>query len=675
MNSLFLILGLALGHSDNIDTFTYPTATEAQSAWTAKEGAPPVEVYHGKAGQALRLEAPFATVKDCDRVIMDRDIKIDLSSPASFTLDVNVAHPDAVATLSLYFHSSDGWVSAGNRLVGKGWQTLQFDKSVFRAEGNPSGWDKVDRIRIAFWKPASDDHPAHDTTILIRNLVSTWNDTAILLPDDKAQAGSAYAAAATLEQMLGELGIGVDRILESSLTSGSLGKRNLVLLPMNRPSDEVCKTLEKFVEAGGKMYLQYGMPRQLQQTLGFGGDAYYAPQGDDHLASIHFDADDVVGIPPSADQASWNITTAKPIGHNARVIGTWHDRLGRSTGKAAMLISDRGAYLSHITLNDGWAEKKQMFAAVLGNLNPEMWDQFAAAQLKFAERIGHCHSGDELASAIREHLNASTKDLLRKANESLAASRQSLASGQGFKAFGLATRGHELRVEAYLKSQPSPAVEARAFWNHTGTGVYPGDWDRTCKELSEAGFNMIIPNMLWAGVAHYPSDVLPRSETFKEYGDQIKQCLAAAKKHGLEVHVWKVCHNPGSETPPEFLKKMRDAGRTQVDYQGNVTDWLNPAHPDNLQLEVDSMLEVVRKYHVDGIHFDYIRYPHDHLDYSEFSRKKFQSDTGVTVANWPDGLLLRDHMHDAYRDWRAEQITRTGTKPSAAKHVRLRPEH
>jgi len=34
---------------------------------------------------------------------------------------------------------------------------------------------------------------------------------------------------------------------------------------------------------------------------------------------------------------------------------------------------------------------------------------------------------------------------------------------------------------------------------------------------------MILPNMLWGGLAHYPSDVLPPSAQFRKYGDQIEQ--------------------------------------------------------------------------------------------------------------------------------------------------------
>jgi len=154
----------------------------------------------------------------------------------------------------------------------------------------------------------------------------------------------------------------------------------------------------------------------------------------------------------------------------------------------------------------------------------------------------------------------------------------------------------------------SPPREVRAVWNHSGTGAYPGDWQRSAKLLAENGFNMILPNMLWGGVAHYPSDVLPPSATFQKYGDQIEQCCAAAKKHGIEVHVWKVNYNLAT-APKDFVAKLRREGRTQVSAKGEPSDWLCPSHPENQKLELESMLEVARKYPVDGLHFDYIRYP------------------------------------------------------------------
>ena len=199
--------------------------------------------------------------------------------------------------------------------------------------------------------------------------------------------------------------------------------------------------------------------------------------------------------------------------------------------------------------------------------------------------------------------------------------------------------------------------EVRGFWNHSGTGPYPGDWERTTRELKEAGFTMILPNMLWGGVAHYPSKVLPRSDAYRRYGDQIAQCVEAAHRHGIEVHVWKVNWYLGRLTPKEFAREMREAGRTQVSANGSPKDWLCPSHPENFQLEVQSMLEVARDYPVDGLHFDYVRYPDADHCFCPGCRKRFEADSGRPVADWPKDCHSGDRR-DEYNVWRRKQITR-----------------
>jgi uncharacterized lipoprotein YddW (UPF0748 family) len=197
--------------------------------------------------------------------------------------------------------------------------------------------------------------------------------------------------------------------------------------------------------------------------------------------------------------------------------------------------------------------------------------------------------------------------------------------------------------------------EGRAMWNHSGTGAYPGDWERSAKLLAENGFNMILPNMLWGGAAHYASDILPRSSTFQKYGDQIEQCCAAAKKHGIEVHVWKVNYNLCT-APKDFMEKMRREGRTQVSVKGKPSDWLCPSHPENQKLELGSLLEVARKYPVDGLHLDYIRYPDGSHCYCDGCRERFEAQSGRAVADWPKECFSGERR-DEYRDWRCRQIT------------------
>jgi uncharacterized lipoprotein YddW (UPF0748 family) len=224
--------------------------------------------------------------------------------------------------------------------------------------------------------------------------------------------------------------------------------------------------------------------------------------------------------------------------------------------------------------------------------------------------------------------------------------------------------------EAWFKARPSKPGEFRATWIHSAYGIEGWGWDKTIAALKTNGFNAIIPNLLWAGVAHYPSKVLPVSPKVAEAGDQVAECLKAGRKYGIELHVWKVNHNL-LHAPPEFVAKLRAAGRTQKDRKGADVNWLCPSHPDNFALERDSMLEVARLYDVDGLHFDYIRYPNADACYCEGCRERFEKAKGLKLEHWPDDVLSGAQA-EPFGDWRREQITRLVRAVSQEAH-RLKP--
>ena len=338
------------------------------------------------------------------------------------------------------------------------------------------------------------------------------------------------------------------------------------------------------------------------------------------------------------------------------VVEWWYGGDGKATNQPALLLGDRGAFFSHILLSDDYAGKKQMLAAVLGKLAPPLWDQMAKAELDQIARVGHLDSLEELQQYVKSQNNPAAAGRLDVALKLLKTAGEQYAARQYPQAIASARNSRDLLAEAYLRSAPSPAKEGRAWWNHSGTGAYPGDWDRTCKELAASGFNMILPNMLWGGLAHYPSEILPQSSTYRELGDQIQQCVQAAKKHGLEVHVWKVNFNL-SNAPKDFIAKLRQEGRTQVTVRGEPHDWICPSHPENQKLELESMLEVARKYDVDGLHFDYIRYPGREHCYCDGCRGRFEADAAVKVSHWPRDCYSGP-LKDQYHDWRCRQITR-----------------
>ena len=656
-----LLLGL-IGAEQVIDEFRYaspklaPSVPTADWAWVASSQTPPVEFITDGQRTVLKVVAPFATKPELARAVIDRELKLDLAAPGEFSLEVASDMPEVLPRLTLYFRSGAGWYGSGGTLTKQGWQTLRFSKASFRTEGDPAGWHKIDGVRIAAWRSRS-----QDATLLIRRLAAVSHEVALVIPDRSAhrgdrEVGSALDTAELVSGMLAELGLGADAIDDTALLQGALGKRLVAVLAYNPGlGDEAAAALERFVEGGGKLLVCYQLPGRLGSALGFGGAKYVKQQRRGQFAEIRFDAADIPGLPKEARQASWNITAAEPIGRNARVIGRWYDDAGKPTGHAAMLISDRGAFFSHIVLADDREGKKEMLAAILGRLAPPLWEQMAQAALDRSEKVGHCDDFQEAAAHVKAHGDDAARQRLNSAIKIRAAAEKQSARGVYPEVIELARESRRLLVEAYLRAQPSPKLEGRAAWNHSGTGAYPGDWERSARELSAAGFNMVFPNMLWAGRAHYASDVLPRSSTFKEHGDQVAQCVAAAKKHGLQVHVWKVNFNL-SGAPKDFVEKLRRQGRLQVTAKGEVHNWLCPSHPENQKLELESMLEVGRNYAVDGLQFDYIRYPGREYCYCDGCRKRFEAATGRKVADWPKDCYSGSRRGE-YNGWRCRQIT------------------
>lgn len=250
---------------------------------------------------------------------------------------------------------------------------------------------------------------------------------------------------------------------------------------------------------------------------------------------------------------------------------------------------------------------------------------------------------------------------VREALAQAAATRASARKLLGQRQFGeareqAATAAGQLEKAFCLAQRPAPG-EFRAFWCHSAFGLNGVDWDEAIRRLAENGFTAILPNMLWGGVGYYQSKVLPVAAQVAERGDQIRQCVAACRKHGLQVHVWKVNWNLGSAAPRAFVEQMRREGRLQASVDGKEEPWLCPSHPANQQLEIDAMLEVARNYDVDGVHFDYIRYPDSGHCFCAGCKERFERLCGVKLQHWPEDVLADGRLRQQWLDWRRSNIT------------------
>ena len=372
------------------------------------------------------------------------------------------------------------------------------------------------------------------------NLVfAQQSEIAIVLPKKTPQVSEgdvqyARSVAKRFNRMLNGIGLTAVTLEEASLSEAQLKSRRLVILPLNPViAPKTASLLKSFVANGGKLFVTYTLPDTVAPLLGLRQTNWLKQEAPGHFASIQLNAPDILDMPVSIRQASWNITVAEPTTPDTKIIGYWHNAKGESTGLPALSVGKSGVFFSHIFLPDDIQRKMQMLAALLGHLVPEFRRTFAEQAIAAMTTIGHTKDFTELKQFVQQSGVSEANEALKTGTDLMKRARTEYDAEAYNTAITVARASRAELSKAYFLSHVSVETEGRALWNHSGLGAYPGDWERSAKELASAGVNIILPNMAWAGVAHYPSKILPQSKTYTQYGDQIAQCVEACTQARL----------------------------------------------------------------------------------------------------------------------------------------------
>ena len=166
-----------------------------------------------------------------------------------------------------------------------------------------------------------------------------------------------------------------------------------------------------------------------------------------------------------------------------------------------------------------------------------------------------------------------------------------------------------LCVSVFLLTFVVSAVEIHAVWDHTGRGLYPGNWPKTMQVLKSAHVTDVFVNVAGPDFAHYSSSILPRSKAFSDYGDQMAACLRAAQGTGIRVHAWIICFN-ATRGVPKTLETFKARGWRMKDGNGALTTYLDPSNPTVRAYVLAIVDEINARYGVSGIHLDFVRWGH-----------------------------------------------------------------
>ncbi len=221
---------------------------------------------------------------------------------------------------------------------------------------------------------------------------------------------------------------------------------------------------------------------------------------------------------------------------------------------------------------------------------------------------------------------------------------------------------------------PRPDAELRGLWVVRTALVSPAAVDRVVDEAASGGLNALLVQVRGRGDAFYASQVVARSPLL--FGqpasfDPLGRLLTRARARGLAVHAWvnvlltshfqPVSADNVVALHPEWLMLprnvehavagdarsllglVRKAGRGSSDVEGFYLSPSAPGAGDHLEAVIR---ELVGSYAIDGLHFDFIRYPSADYDYSAAALRGFGRQNGNDPLLGP---VARPQAWAAYR--------------------------
>jgi uncharacterized lipoprotein YddW (UPF0748 family) len=250
-------------------------------------------------------------------------------------------------------------------------------------------------------------------------------------------------------------------------------------------------------------------------------------------------------------------------------------------------------------------------------------------------------------------------------------------------------------------TQPRRFDEVRGLWVVRTTLQTPEGIRAMVASAADGGFNTLIVQVRGRGDAFYQSRWEPRAEGLAPTDpafDPLALTIVEAHARGLAVHAWVNtnliwsgedlptdpdhvvnAHPDWLAVPRPLAKELFAVDPTEPHFvqalRGYATDnrdsvegiYTSPAHPAVRARVLDVWLDLAERYDLDGIHFDYVRYPSLVFDYSRGALDRFRAwvaprlDTArlasLDGAYRRDPFAFTDSLPSAWDEFRRAQIT------------------
>ncbi len=217
----------------------------------------------------------------------------------------------------------------------------------------------------------------------------------------------------------------------------------------------------------------------------------------------------------------------------------------------------------------------------------------------------------------------------------------------------------------YQFTTAPPVPEVRAIWADTWHNGFLTEAETTnlVNTMAAANYNVLIPEIRKSGDAYYNSAYEPWATNISPGGgayDPLADMLTKCHAQGIEVHGWfvayRVWRNNWPAPPANHVWTLHPEWAMKTN-TGSITDgtsWnLDPGVPGVQDYLCKVVTDCVSKYPtMDGVNFDYIRYPGTTWGYNELTMQRFFDEYGYMPPTTSAGAGW-----STWCDYRRQQVS------------------
>lgn len=374
-----------------------------------------------------------------------------------------------------------------------------------------------------------------------------------------------------------------------------------------------------------------------------------------------------------------DVEQVDPNAHTAK----WQDSQGKDSGIAISRVGGNTFLTWALGLQGEITTNAQILTMAFEDAVPDLVTQ-AAVQISFADYQNIQQELEYLSKRTDEAIKtAKQADLavpfktIQAHYESALAHVKSFQDAYGERRFyqadeELAAARHDFAL-AFAQSMPVRPVEARAVWLDRGTIVAarsPDGLAAIFDKLRQAGVNVVYFETNNAGFCTYPTKVSVQNPEIVGW-DPLATAIKEARKRGMEIHAWiwtfavgNLRHNPIVNKEHDYpgpVLSSKDFSWALARSNGALLPnnqpefWIDPANSEGREFVKSLASEIVTNYPVDGLQFDYIRYPFNgkgtEMGFDWAGRMRFERETGLNLDK------LDDETRQVWQAWKIAQVS------------------